>query len=53
MDTMDYLALFFPFKKPDLVKRGIESRWDVQGDIAMMALAMTMSNEPMAVNMGF
>ena len=53
MDTMDYLALFFPFKKPDLVKRGIESRWDVQGDITMMALAMTMSNEPMAVNMGF
>ena len=25
MDTMEYLALFFPFEKPDMVKRGIES----------------------------
>ena len=53
MDTMEYLSLFFPFEKPDVVKRGIESMWNIEGDKAMMALAMTMSDRPMAVNMGF
>ena len=53
METMEYLALFFPFEKPDVVKRGIESMWNIEGDKAMMALAMTMSDRPMAVNMGF
>ena len=51
--TMEYLALFFPFEKPDVVKHGIESMWNIEGDKAMMALAMTMSDRPMAVNMGF
>jgi hypothetical protein len=27
--------------------------WNIEGDKAMMALAMTMSDRPMAVNMGF
>ncbi|MBQ5952466.1 MAG: hypothetical protein IJQ02_14370 [Oscillospiraceae bacterium] len=53
MDTMDYLALFFPFKKPNLVKRGVESVWTRQDDKPMMALMMTMSDQPLAVNMGF
>ena len=53
METMEYLALFFPFEKPDVVKRGIESLWNIEGDKAMMALAMTMSDRPMAVNMEF
>lgn len=53
MTTNDYLALFFPFDKLDIIKKGIESKWDIQGDRAMMALAMTMSNQPMAVSMGF
>lgn len=53
MKTADYLALFFPFEKPDVVKRGIESMWNIDGDRAMMALAMTMSDKPMAVNMAF
>ena len=53
MKTADYLALFFPFETPDVVKRGIESMWNIDGDRAMIALAMAMSDKPMAVNMGF
>lgn len=53
METADYLALFFPFETPDVVKSGIESMWNIDGDRAMMALAMTMSDKPMAVNMAF
>ena len=52
MGTEDYLALFFPFERPEVVKRGIESMWNVS-DRTMMALAMTMSDKPMAVSMGF
>ena len=53
MPTKDYLNLFFPFDKPDVVKRGIESMWNIENDRVMMALAMTMSDKPMAVNMSF
>ena len=53
MPTKDYLDLFFPFDKPDVVKHGIESMWDIQNDRVMVALAMTMSDRPMAVNMSF
>ena len=53
MRTEDYLALFFPFDKLDVIKCGVESLWNIQDDRAMMALAMTMSDKPMAVNMCF
>ena len=53
MSTKDYLHLFFPFHNPDVVKRGVESMWNIQNDRVMMALAMTMSDKPMAVNMSF
>lgn len=53
MSTNDYLNLFFPFEKPDVAKRGVESIWNVQNDRVMAALAMTMSDKPMAVNMSF
>ena len=53
MSTKDYLNLFFPFDKPDVVKRGVESMWNIQNDRIMAALAMTMSDKPMAVNMSF
>ena len=53
MSTMDYLNLFFPFDKPDVVKRGVESMWNIRNDRVMMALAMTMSDKPTAVNMSF
>lgn len=53
MKTEDYLALFFPFAKPDVVKRGIESAWRISDDRTMMALAVTMNDQPMAVNMSF
>ena len=51
MSTKDYLHLFF--HNPDVVKRGVESMWNIQNDRVMMALAMTMSDKPMAVNMSF
>ncbi len=53
MSTEDYLNLFFPFDKLDVVKRSVESLWNIEGDNMMMALAMTMSDRPMAVNMSF
>ena len=53
MSTEDYLNLFFPFDKPDVVKRGVESMWNIENDRVMMALAMTMTDKPMAVNMSF
>lgn len=53
MSTNDYLNLFFPFEKPDVAKRGVESVWNVKNDRVMAALAMTMSDKPMAVNMSF
>lgn len=53
MSTEDYLNLFFPFDKLDVVKRSVESLWNIEGDNMMMALAMTMSDRPMAVNMIF
>lgn len=53
MSTKDYLALFFPFEKPDVVKNGVESMWNIKNDRTMMALAMTMADKPTAVNMSF
>lgn len=53
METKDYLNLFFPFEKPDVVKNGVESIWNIKNDRTMMALAMTMTDKPMAVNMSF
>ena len=29
MPTQDYLALFFPFEKLDIQKKGTESRWNL------------------------
>ena len=53
MATEDYLALFYPFDKLDVVKRGVESNWNVSGDRTMIALTMTFMDEPMAKNMSF
>ena len=53
MSTEKYLELFFPFDKLDVIKHGIESMWNIENDRVMMALAMTMTGKPMAVNMSF
>ena len=53
METEDYLCLFFPFDKPDVVKNGVNTMWSMENDRTMMALTMTMSDKPLAVNMGF
>ena len=47
-----YTALFFPFGKPDFVEDGKASTWNVT-DRTMIALAMTMRDKPMVVNMEF
>lgn len=51
MQTEDYLRLFFPFESLDVVKRGVQSRWNISDDKPMMALAMTLDDRPMAVNL--
>ncbi|MBQ8935188.1 MAG: hypothetical protein IJ049_02120 [Oscillospiraceae bacterium] len=51
MQTEDYLRLFFPFEPLDVVKRGIQSRWSISKDKPMMALALTLADHPMAVNL--
>ena len=53
METEDYLALFYPFDKLDVVKKGVKSDWTVSGDRAMIALTMTFADEPMAKTMSF
>lgn len=50
MDTEDYIALFFPFRKPDFQKEGLESVWNTD-DRMMMALIMTYQLEPQAMVM--
>lgn len=50
---MNICPCFTPFDKLDLVKKGIESIWNVSGDRAMIALTMTFMDEPMAKTMSF
>ena len=51
MQTGDYLRLSFPFDAPDVVKRGVQSRWNISDDKSMMALAMAQADRPIAVNL--
>ena len=53
MPTEKYLELFYPFDKLDLAKKGIESSWNINEDRTMQALALTFSEQPMAMNMSF
>ena len=53
MQTEAFLSLFYPFEKLDVVKEGIQSSWNINQDRAMMALAMTFAEQPMAMNMQF
>ena len=53
MDTEGYLALFYPFDSLDVVKKGVESNWNISGDRTMIALAMTFCHEPTAKSMSF
>ena len=53
LKTEDYINIFFPEDKPQILRHGINTMWTVEDDKDMMALAMTMDNRPMAVNMEF
>ena len=53
LKTEDYINIFFPVDKPQILRHGINTMWAIEGDKDMMALAMTMDNRPMAVNMEF
>ena len=53
MQTEAFLSLFYPFEKLDVVKESIQSSWNINQDRAMMALAMTFAEQPMAMNMQF
>lgn len=50
MQTEKYLEQFFPFDKLDVVKNGVKSRWNLT-DRTMIALALTLDERPMAVQM--
>ena len=52
MDTENYISLFFPFRKPDFHKKGVESVWNTD-DRMMIALIMTYQLEPQAMVMSF
>jgi hypothetical protein len=51
MAVADYAALFFPFEKPEFRKKKDEHGFSVTGDRDMMALQLTFSDKPMAMNM--
>lgn len=53
MDTIEYISKFYPFEMPDIVKNGLEMRWNISGDNTMIALAMTFTDRETAVNMSF
>ena len=53
MATQDYLDIFYPFEKIDVLKKGIESAWNVYEDKKMLALMMTFADQPQAMNMSF
>ena len=53
MSVKDYTALFFPFDQPDMLFLEDGVKWDISGGWDMMALAMTMSDKPMALNLCF
>ena len=52
METDAYLSLFFPFEKPTLAKRGMESIGSIS-DKTAIALAIAFRNSPLAVQMSF
>ena len=55
MATQEYLEIYFPFDKPDFYKDEKTAVWSFGGYIKdnreTMALAMTFSDEPLAMNM--
>ena len=53
LGTEPFLDYFFPFKKLNLRKRGVEYTWEVEGDTDAMALAMTFASDPDAMSMSF
>ena len=53
LETEQFLDYFFPFKKLNLRKRGVESIWEVEGDTDAVALAMTFASDPDAMSMSF
>ncbi len=52
LPTEDYMANFFPFCKLEITRKGKESIWNL-ADHDMIALAMTMQDQPEAVSMSF
>ena len=53
LETEQFLDYFFPFKKLNLLKRGLDSIWEVEGDTDAVALAMTFASDPDAMSMSF
>lgn len=52
LPTEDYMSYFFPFQKLNVKKKEKSSIWNVE-DRDMIALALTMQDQPRAVSMSF
>ena len=52
LSTEEYISYFFPFHQLDVKKKGKSSVWDIE-DRDMIALALTMQDQPKAVCMSF
>jgi len=50
MSTKDFVDTFFPFKKPKYTKDKRSATWLPDNDVEMSALALTMGDRPMAMN---
>lgn len=55
METQAYTDLFFPFEKPTYRKEGDLVEWDIEGDVPIQALMLTLSqyDTPIATQMTF
>lgn len=53
MPALEYMDYFFPFQKPNIGKGENGMAWSVGDDVSTMAIAMTMSDRPLAMNLEF
>ena len=53
MLTDKYMEYFFPFGQPDIIKSQNGVTLNIAGDVSMMALALTMSDRPVAFGAEF
>ena len=53
MTVEQYMAVFFPFKKLDIRKKGEEYRWTLEGDRETVLLGILTDGRPLETHMSF